>query len=74
MTLIAEIKTQLEEAMREEAGVPMWLAYASLVARWVEQARSQLAPDVFDSAWASGRAMNAEEAVQFALRADAVAP
>jgi hypothetical protein len=62
------------EAMREGSGLHNSPAHAALFAPWIEQARARLGPDAFASEWAAGRAMTTEEAVQLALRADAVAP
>jgi predicted ATPase len=61
------------EVMREGSGMQISPVHTALLAPWVEQARARLGPDAFASEWAAGRAMAAEEAVQLALRADAVA-
>ena len=62
------------ETLREEAGVHMSPVHASLLAPWITEARARLGPVAFDAAHEAGRAMSLDEAVQFALRADTVAP
>ena len=60
------------EALREEVGVSVSEVHLALYAGWVEQARNRLDSLDFEAAWHEGRDMKADEAVAFALRADAV--
>jgi non-specific serine/threonine protein kinase len=58
------------EALLEAAGAPLY-AYArdrALYQRWVEELRSRLGDVAFGAAWAEGRAMTPERAIEYALQ------
>jgi predicted ATPase/DNA-binding CsgD family transcriptional regulator len=57
------------EALLEAAGAPLY-AYASdrvRHERWVEELRSRLSETAFGAAWAEGRTMTPEQAIEYAL-------
>lgn len=53
--------------LREEAGAALWFLDRREFERHVMLAREELSPEVFDAAWAAGRALNLDQAVQYAL-------
>ncbi len=61
-------------ALRENAGGPLPAADAAKHERAVAQARAELGDEAFAKAWAEGRVMGLEQAVELALSAPATAP
>jgi len=55
------------EALREKRGLPAPPNYRPYCERWVAAARAQLGHNEFESAWAEGCAMTAEQAMALAL-------
>jgi hypothetical protein len=55
------------EVMREASGYPLWPAHRTEHERCVAAVRTALGEEAFASAWADGRAMALEDAVQYAL-------
>jgi predicted ATPase/DNA-binding CsgD family transcriptional regulator len=61
------------ESLLEAAGAPLY-AYArdrDLYERWMEELRSRLGETAFRAAWAEGRAMSPEHAIEYALEKEA---
>jgi non-specific serine/threonine protein kinase len=56
------------DALREAAGVTLPPPHRAIREPRVAAARAALRPEVFETAWAAGRAMALDEAVQYALR------
>jgi predicted ATPase/class 3 adenylate cyclase len=52
--------------IREELGSPVSEYEAKLHATYLNSARDEIGPESFDSAWSEGRAMSAEQAIEFA--------
>jgi len=61
------------QALLEAAGAPLY-AYArdrDLYERWIKELRSRLGETAFGAAWAEGRAMSPEHAIEYALEQEA---
>jgi predicted ATPase/DNA-binding CsgD family transcriptional regulator len=62
------------QALLEAAGAPLY-AYArdrDLYERWMEELHSRLGETAFGAAWAEGRAMSPEHAIEYALEQDVI--
>ena len=60
------------ERLREKVGISVPGVHRALSAGWVEQARNRLDLPDFEAAWHEGRGMKTDEAIEFALREDAL--
>ena len=58
----------VSEALREGRGAPLPPSYQSDYAPLIRSVRGQLGAEAFGAAWAEGRAMTLEQAVEYTLR------
>src|SRR5215204_578013 len=59
------------QALLEAAGAPLYAYARDLYERWIKELRSRLGETAFGAAWAEGRAMSPEHAIEYALEQEA---